>query len=66
MVTFDAPGEKDFRNIAGKGQNTGNQHFLLFQQPFLPYQTGNAPYPHEPQQNCHLMDKGKFCYLVLG
>ena len=25
-----------FENIAGKGENAGNQHFLLFQQSFLP------------------------------
>ena len=27
-----------FENIVGKGENAGNQHFLLFPQCFLPYQ----------------------------
>ena len=26
--------EKPFENIVGKGENAGNQHFLLFQQCF--------------------------------
>ena len=26
-----------FENIVGKGENAGNQHFLLFQQCFLPF-----------------------------
>ena len=26
--------KKAFENIVGKGENTGNQHFLLFQQCF--------------------------------
>ena len=29
---------KPFENIEGKGENAGNQHFLLFPQCFLPYQ----------------------------
>ena len=28
-----------FENIVGKGENAGNQHFLLFPQCFLPFQT---------------------------
>ena len=27
-----------FENIVGKGENAGNQHFLLFPQYFQPYQ----------------------------
>ena len=27
------------KNIAGNGENAGYQHFLLFQQYFLPYQS---------------------------
>ena len=27
--------EKDFENILGKGENAGNQHFLLFKECFL-------------------------------
>ena len=29
---------KPFENIVKKGENAGNQHFLLFPQCFLPYQ----------------------------
>ena len=29
--------KKEFENIVQKGQNAGNQHFLLFQKCFLPY-----------------------------
>ena len=29
--------KRDFENIVGKGENAGNQHFLLFPQCFLPY-----------------------------
>ena len=29
---------KPFENIVGKGENAGNQHFLLFPQCFLPCQ----------------------------
>ena len=29
---------KPFENIVGKGENAGNQHFLLFQQYFFRYQ----------------------------
>ena len=30
------PREKPFENIVGKGENAGNQHFLLFPQYCLP------------------------------
>ena len=30
--------KKPFENIVGKGENAGDQHFLLFSQCFLPYQ----------------------------
>ena len=30
-------GMKTSENIAGKGENAGNQHFLLFPQCFLPF-----------------------------
>ena len=29
--------KKPFENIVGKGENTGNKHFLLFTQCFLPF-----------------------------
>ena len=31
-----ALGKKPFKNIVGKGENAGDQHFLLFPQCFLP------------------------------
>ena len=30
-------GKKPFENIVGKGENAGNQHFLLFPQCFIPF-----------------------------
>ena len=35
-------GRKAFENNVGKGENAGNQHFLLFPQCFLPFQTKTA------------------------
>ena len=36
-ATIDKPGEKKpFKNIVGKGENAGLQHFLLFPQFFYP------------------------------
>ena len=35
VLTFKT---KPFENIVGKGENAGNQHFLLFSQCFLSYQ----------------------------
>ena len=29
--------KESFENIMGKGENAGNQHFLLFPQCFLPF-----------------------------
>ena len=37
MMIFDTLKEKSLGNIVGKGENAGNQHFLLFPQCFLPY-----------------------------
>ena len=35
MTTFDKLEKKPFENIAGKEENAGNQHFLLFPHCFL-------------------------------
>ena len=35
---FDDPKKKALKNIVGKGENAGNQHFLFFPQCFLLYQ----------------------------
>ena len=32
------PGKTPFENVVGKGENAGNQGFVLFPQCFLPYQ----------------------------
>ena len=44
--------EKAFENIVEKGENAGNQHFLLFPQCFLPHHREKSPF----QQHlfCHL------------
>ena len=35
---------KGFENIVGKGENAGNQHFLLFPQCFLPFLTQSSTF----------------------
>ena len=37
IPTFNDLEKEAFENIAGKGENAGNQHFLLFPQCFLPF-----------------------------
>ena len=38
IPTFNDLNKEAFKkNIVGKGENAGNQHFLLFQQCFLPF-----------------------------
>ena len=39
MMTFNDTETETFENIVVKRENAGNQHFLLFQQRFLPYQS---------------------------
>ena len=39
MTTFDELEEKAFENIVRKEENAGNQHFLLFPQCFLSFET---------------------------
>ena len=38
MTPFACLGKKPFQNTVGKGENAGNQHFLLLPQCFLLYQ----------------------------
>ena len=38
MAPFYSPDEKAYKNIVGKGENAGNQHFFLFPQGFQPYE----------------------------
>ena len=44
--------KKPFENIVGKGENAGNQHFLLFPQHFLPNQLHKSSF--ELHLKCHL------------
>ena len=37
-LTSNDPRKKALENIAGKGENADDQHFLLFPQCFLPFQ----------------------------
>ena len=37
ILTLNDPREEGFGNTVGKGENAGNQHFLLFPQCFLPF-----------------------------
>ena len=37
IPTFNDPEERPFEKILGKGENAGNQHFLLFPRYFLPF-----------------------------
>ena len=39
IPTLNTSGKKAFENIVGKGENAGNQHFLLFPQCFLFFPT---------------------------
>ena len=36
--------KKSFENTVGKGENNGNEHFLLFPQCFIPYQRQTLPF----------------------
>ena len=44
--------KKPFENTVRKGENAGNQHFLLFSQCFLPYWRKISQF--EPHWNCRL------------
>ena len=54
--------KKPLENIVGKGENAGNQHFLLFPQCFLPYQRNhflcNAEFV---VCKCFQFDQGQEC-----
>ena len=58
---------KHFENTVGKGENTGNQHFLFFPQCFLPFQREISIF--QSHLFCHLQvfsiwTRLKFCCLV--
>ena len=51
VPTVNDPRKKPLENTVGKGENAGNQHFLLFQQCFLPSTTKYSifnPFPNKP------------------
>ena len=59
--------KRPFENIAGKGENAGHQHFLLFPQCFLLFQKSSSIF--ESHLFCRLQSLSiwtgqKFCRLV--
>ena len=61
--------KKSFENTVGKGENVGNQHFLLFPQCFLPFPKQISIFLSH--LFCHLQElmlsastSLKFCHLV--
>ena len=61
MKTFETPEQKQhFENILGNGENTGNPHFLLYLQCFLP-----APKQFQAYSLIYFVWIGlKFCGLI--
>ena len=62
---------KPFENIAGKGENAGNRHFLLFPQCFLLCQRQKSSVELVVHLHCCLQllsiwFSTKFCLLVKG
>ena len=56
-----------FENIAGKGENAGNQHFLLFPQCFLPIPERNSVFQLQLMcclQILSIWTSRKFCRLL--
>ena len=69
ILTFNYLMKEAFKNIVRKGDNAGDQYFLLFQQCFLPYQIHKSPF----QQHLILVCKcfqfcsvNKLCHVVKG
>ena len=46
ISTFNKCKEERLRKIVGKGDNTGNQHFLLFLQSYQPFEDNFYHYSH--------------------
>ena len=55
--------KKPFENILGKGENAGNQHFLLFPKCFLLYKRQISPF--EKELTGHLQTHGIWTSLTL-
>ena len=61
--------KKDMENTVGKGENAGNQHFLLFPQCFLLYQVEKSSFQQcllRRLQMLSIWSRPKFCRLVKG
>ena len=56
IPTFNDPEEGAYRKHCGKGENAGNQHFLLFPQCFL-----DLPFPRQ----ISIFDLHQFCRLQM-
>ena len=69
IPTFNNPEKDSFENIIGKGENAGNQHFLLFPHCFLAFPRQISDF--ESLLFCRLQMLSnwaglKFCHLVKG
>ena len=56
-----------FESTLGKGENTGDKHFLLFPQHFLPFQKETAPFQAYQTFRLTMLSiwtRQKFCRLV--
>ena len=67
IPTFNDPDKEALKNIVGKGENAGNQHFLLFPQSFLPFPKEISVF--ESHSICRLqmlsiLTSPQFCCLV--
>ena len=65
LMTTQFLKKKPFENIAGKGENAGYQHFLLFPQCFLPIPKKNLFSSYNDCVVCKCFEFDlKFCRLV--
>ena len=69
MTPFDRSGKTPFQSIVGKGENAGDQHFLLFPQCFLLYQRQKLLFKLHSfcrLQMLSIWTKSNFCRLGMG
>ena len=57
MPTFNDPQMDPFENIVGKGENAGNQHFLLFPTMFSTLQEAGLIIPVMPFTSVYIIYK---------
>ena len=66
MANLTTLGKKPSENIVGKGENAGNQHFLLFPQRFLSCERRTAPLePRLLLLSANALDLNNFLKKVL-